>query len=313
MRARRRGLLKRCMRGAFELGQHLGLNILPVHFYSAIPDMRELKRDDYWKRPRSMVQVKGADVESQLAFVRECCPDELVVVQKTCAIYETSRRQNGEDGFGRIEADFLHCFITRKRPTKIIQIGAGLSTAVMLRAAKDASYTPEVVCVDPHPNRFLQETAKREEIRLIPEKAQVLDVGLLSDLPEGGLLFIDSTHTVKPGSEVNQLMLEVLPRLPAGIWVHFHDIYFPYDYPRDLMSANLVFPNESVLLHAFLSGNARYTLKASLSMLHYARPADLTRFLPNYRPARNEHGLSASDGDAPSSAYLQTVSPGTHE
>ena len=309
MKARFKGLFKRWMRGVFELGQHFGLNILPLHFYSAIPDIRELKKADHWKYARTMVDVKGADVENQLAFVRECCPDELVAAQKTSSIYETSRMRNGDDGYGRVEADFLFCFITKKRPTKIIQVGAGLSTAVILRAAEGLGYVPEVICIDPYPNRFLQEAAGKGQVKLIPQKAQLIDVGLLSDLPDGGLLFIDSTHTVKPGSEVNQLILEVLPRLPVGSWVHFHDIYFPYDYPRDLINTNLVFPNESVLLHAFLTGNQKYILRASLSMLHYARPTDLARFLPNYRAARNEHGLAISEGDAPSSIYLQAVFP----
>jgi len=97
----------------------------------------------------------------------------------------------------------------------------------------------------------------------------------------GDLLFIDSTHTVKVGSEVNILILEVLPQLSPGCYAHFHDIYFPYDYPCALFKIPF-FWNESVLLQAFLTGNARYSIAASLSMLHHAKPQALQMLLPNY-------------------------------
>jgi hypothetical protein len=307
VKAKCKELFKVCLRKLFELGQHLGLNILPLHFYSGIPDMRELKETNHWKNPRSMVGVNGVDTESQLAFARECCSDDLIRRQRTLGIFERCCRENGEPGYGHVEAEFLFCFISTKKPRKIIQIGAGLSTAVILLAAQEAGYTPEVVCIDPYPNKFLRDAYEHRRIKLIPSKTQLLEVSLLTALPDNGLLFIDSTHTVKPGSEVNYLILEVLPRLPIGSWVHFHDIYFPYDYPPNLMSTNLVFPNESVLLHAFLADNQKCALRASLSVLHHERPSALQRLLPNYRPSENVHGLVASEGDFPSSVYLQVV------
>ena len=90
---------------------------------------------------------------------------------------------------------------------------------------------------------------------------------------------------MKVGSEVNYFILEVLPRMIAGAFVHFHDIYFPYDYPRTLMS-DVVSPGESTLLHAFLIANEKYEIAAALSMLHYARPKELGELIPRYRPQR---------------------------
>ena len=174
-----------------------------------------------------MVGVNGVDLESQLAFVRECCSDTLIARQETLRIYECCSTENGQPGYGTIEADFLYCFICSKKPPKIVQIGAGLSTAVILLAAKEAGYTPKVVCIDPFPNRFLRDAHEHRQIELISKKAQLVELDVLTDLQDNGLLFIDSTHTVEPGSEVNYLILEVLPGLPMGSWVHFHDIYFP--------------------------------------------------------------------------------------
>ena len=103
----------------------------------------------------------------------------------------------------------------------------------MLLAAKESDYKPEIICIDPYPNRFLKRSDRANEIRLIPKKVQLVDLEMLTELGDNGFLFIDSTHTVKPGSDVNYLILEVLPRLRVGSWVHFHDIYFPFDYSRD--------------------------------------------------------------------------------
>ena len=302
-----RELSKKAIRKTFEVGQHIGLNILPLHFYSGIPDLRELKRDEDWKKPRSMVGVSGTDIPSQFSFIRECCRDGLNHRLRRLGIYDACRRENGDDGYGAVEADFLYCFIFSKQPKRIVQVGAGLSTAVILLAAREADYQPEVICIDPYPNPFLVRSHQEGRIKLIRQKAQALDHEFLSDLGEDGLLFIDSTHAVKPGSEVNFIILEVLPRLQPGHWVHFHDIYFPYDYSRDILRKGLFFPNESVLLHAFLIGNPRFSVRAALGMLHYADPEKLQEYLPRYQPAQNIEGLAVSPGDFPSALYLQVV------
>jgi hypothetical protein len=298
---------KKGLRILLEIGQHFGFNILPCHFYSEIPNFKELRRNEYWKKPRSMIGVHGTDIESQFAFIKECCCEDLIERQRKGDIYDYCRNENGEPGFGPAEADFLYCFIYTKRPNRIIQVGAGLSTAVMLLASEESHYKPEIICVDPYPNKFLEKSDRANKIRLIPRKVQLVDLEMLTELGSNGLLFIDSTHTVKPGSDVNYLILEVLPRLKEGIWVHFHDIYFPFDYSRDILGGGLFFSNESVFLHTFLIDNPRYTLRASLGMLHYANPSKLQKFLPNYRPSRNSDGLRISEGHFPSSAYLRVI------
>jgi len=254
-----------------------------------------------------MVGVNGAETASQLNFVKECCSPELIERQKRGSIYSRACAKNGEPGYGPIEADFLFSFISSTRPQRIVQVGCGVSTAVMLQAAEEAGYAPEMVCVDPYPTCFLEEADHSKRIKLIREKAQRVGMETLTDLGDNGLLFMDSTHTVKPGSEVNRIVLEVLPRLKKGSWAHFHDIRFPYDYSRHILGADLFFNNESVLLHAFLVHNQRYSLRAALSMLHYAAPSELQKFLPNYRPSRDEFGLEVSEGHFPSSAYLQVI------
>jgi hypothetical protein len=298
---------KQGLRTVFELGQHLGVDILPRHYYSEIPDFSDLRSDDRWKEPRSMTGVNGIAIPDQLRFVRECCTPPLVERLLAGDVHERACVLNGEPGFGPVEADFLYAFLAAQRPKRIVQVGCGVSTAVMLLAAAEAGAAAEVVCIEPFPSGFLRDAAREGRIELIPERAQNVPLGILTGLGADCLLFVDSSHTVKPGSEVNRLILEVLPRLRPGAWVHFHDIFFPYDYQRGLLADELFFCNESVLLHAFLIHNPKYTIRAALSMLHYAAPDELRKSLPNYRPAENEQGLRRSDGHFPASAYLQVL------
>lgn len=282
------------------------MDLLPHHFYSEIPDIAELKKNRTWKEPFSLIGVDGADLKQQLEFVRECC-ELWVDDQKTAHPYAHACSKNGAPGFGPIEADFLHCFIRSQKPGRIVQVGCGVSTAVILSAAKAAGYRPEIVCVEPYPNSFLLDSDRSGEIKLVAKKAENLGLDIFLELGKNGLLFVDSTHTVKPGSEVSRLILEILPRLRKMSWVHFHDIYFPYDYSRRLLTEDVFFPHESVLLHAFLVNNRKFTIKACLSMLHYSKSSELGLFFPNYKPSQNDHGLEISKGHFPSSIYLQAA------
>jgi len=298
---------KQGLRTIFELSQHLGVDILPRHYYSEIPDVNDLRGHDEWKQPRSMVGINGIAIPDQLQFVRDCCPPPVVQRLGAGDIHPQACLKNGESGFGPVEADFLHAFIASRRPRRIVQVGCGVSTAVILRAAEEANYTPELLCIEPFPTEFIRAADRAERIELVPRKAQKVPLEVLTELDGDDFLFVDSSHTVKPGSEVNRLILEVLPRLKRGTWVHFHDIFFPYDYQRGLLSDELFFCNESVLLQAYLTNNPRYTIRASLSMLHYAAPDELREYLPNYHPAENEQGLKRSEDHFPASTYLQVI------
>src|ERR1700716_2636411 len=164
----------------FVLGQRFGWDVLPRHFYSAIPNIRELQRSESWKRPSSMTGVPGADIESQLSFLRGCCLPPLPKRLKQGGIYEYACRENGQPGYGPVEADFLYCFVTTKRPNRIVQVGCGVSTAVILLAAKEANYRPEIICVDPFPTAYLIRIGEQKLIELISEPAEQVDLEILT-------------------------------------------------------------------------------------------------------------------------------------
>jgi len=301
-------LAKRWWQRAFRILQRLGVNVVPEHFYSGIPNIADLERRTDWRRPRSMHGIAANGPERQIALLEAMLSPHFDVLRNRSVLEDSIVGGGADGGYGEIEADVLFAFVATNRPKRIVQIGCGVSTAIMLRAAKHANYKPEIVCVEPYPSSYLVEAHKNDLIRLVDKPAQIVDLSTLTDLAAGDLLFIDSTHAVKPGSEVNYLVHEVLPRLAEGVWVHFHDIYFPYDYSRHTPSDDLFFAQESALLYAFLTGNPGYRVEISLSLVHYSCPEELRRLIPKYEPDGQVDGLSTgTGGHFPSSIWLRVV------
>lgn len=303
-------LAKRSWHGVFRHLQRVGVNVLPEHFYSGVPNINDLAHRTDWRKPRSMYGIAHGSVDEQLSLLRAWLAPHRDVLQVE-SVHAGALPAGGRDaGYGEIEADVLFGFVASCKPVRVIQIGCGVSTAVMLMAADKAGYKPSVTCVEPYPSAYLKACESKQLLQLIERPAQMVEAKALSDLSAGDLLFIDSTHAVKPGSEVNYLVHEVLPRLRPGVWVHFHDIYFPYDYTRDVLAGDLLFPQESTLLYAFLTHNSRYRLEASLSMIHYANPEGLQALIPKYEPSRQVDGLATLQGQHfPSSAWLRVAGP----
>lgn len=297
--------LKLIIRKFFECGQQIGVDVLPRHFYSEIPSIKELKRSGAWKTAFSMTGVTGADPEDQIAFVNNCCPPAMIEKLRAGDIHGQACTMNGETGFGPTEADFLFAYIAQQQPKQIVQIGCGVSTAICLLASEHAGYHPEIICIEPYPTSFLMEQSTAGKITLVQKKAEAIDLAFIESLSSDLLFFVDSSHTLGPAGEVSRIILEMLPRLKGGATIHFHDIYFPYDYSPDILDSSLFFWHESVLLHAFLCGNSRFCIQASLSMLHHARQKQLVACLPNYHPAECEHGILTSKGHFPASTYLR--------
>jgi hypothetical protein len=216
-------------------------------------------------------------------------------------------------GYGYIEAQALHGFIRHYKPKQIIEVGSGVSTYCMLKAseinARETGQAAKIVSIEPYPSNRLRTLLG---IELITQKVQNVPFEAFTALGANDLLFIDSSHTVKAGIDVNYLILEVLPRLQSGVLVHFHDIYLPYDYQRDVTRTFLYWA-ETSLLRAFLIFNSHVKIVVCLSHLHYDRQDVLRDVFPEYHPQADVNGLSSETYTAfsaipehfPSSTYLQ--------
>jgi hypothetical protein len=302
-----KNLIKSQLHFVFEIGQRFGFDILPRHFYSEIPDLRTLKNTTSWRSPFTMSGVLGASVDEQSAWAEEVVVPELRPRLAQGNILHQACLDNGEPGYGQIEAEFLHCFVKRYKPGKILQIGCGVSTAVCLRAALEISYQPRIICVEPHPTAFLRRSSKDGVIKLMEMKAQDIDLGILSQLGDGDLFFVDSSHTLGPAGEVTRIILEMLPRLGAGVFAHFHDVGFPYDYQAAVLEEDLFFPHETALLLAFLTLNPHFRIMASFSMLHHDKQESLRKLFPHYIPATFVDGIRTTEGHCPSSIFIRRI------
>ena len=122
---------------------------------------------------------------------------------------------------------------------------------------QEDGYKSELVSVEPYPRQFLKDGFPGLG-RHITSKVQDLELSFFDQLQANDILFIDCSHVSRIGSDVQFLYLEVLPRLREGVVVHAHDIFLPYEYPREWVVQNRVFWNEQYLLQAFLSLNPEY-------------------------------------------------------
>src|SRR5262249_55718043 len=160
------------LRAVFELGQRLGIDLLPRHFYSEIPDIGSLRREPDWKRAYTMTAVPGADIEQQFSFVNDICTPEMVAYLASSRVHPAACSANGHDGFGVAEADFLHAFVRKIRPKGIVQVGWGVSTAVILGAAIEAAFEPQIECIEPYPNQYLISLRNSGRIQLVNARAE---------------------------------------------------------------------------------------------------------------------------------------------
>jgi len=142
------------------------------------------------------------------------------------------------------------------KPNLIIEVGSGYSSLLSAQAGQKNGNT-ELICIEPYPAEVLKKGFPGLK-QLVTTRVQDMDPTFFEQLQAGDILFIDSTHVVQIGSDVNFLFLEVLPRLKPGVIVHIHDIYLPAAGRRDWVMENTRFWNEQYLLQAFLIMNKGY-------------------------------------------------------
>ena len=307
-----RKAIKRAMLGVHKLGVRLGIQVLPLHYYSPVPNILELQRTrDVWAGKSELPGV-SANLEEQAAALQAIC----MPYQNEYAgnkFYKEGVSDHFGLGYGYIEAQALHGFMRRYKPERIVEVGSGVLTYCMSKAAemnaKETGRPAKIVSIEPYPSAALRDLPA---IELVAQPVQTVPMDVFTALKENDLLFIDSSHTVKPGGDVNRIILEVLPRLRKGVIVHFHDIFLPYDYQRDVCRTFLHWA-ETSLLHAFLVFNEKVRIVVCLSHLHYERKEVLRRVFPEYNPQTDVEGMSCEKHRPdellaehfPSSTYLQ--------
>lgn len=242
----------------------------PGHYYSPIPNPDEVRvsEERIFAMPR---ELPGIDLneEGQLRLFRELAAfyGEMPFTEE--------KKQGLRYYFDNIvfcytDAVILYSMLRWLRPKRLIEVGSGFSSAVSLDTNDlflDGSV--DFTFIEPFPERLfgLLSEKDRERIALIQKPLQEVDLSLFRKLKAGDVLFIDSTHVSKTGSDVNYIIFDVLPVLEPGVWIHFHDIMYPFEYPREWVYEGRSW-NEAYMLRAFLQHNRDYRIRLFNTYLH---------------------------------------------
>lgn len=233
------------------------------HYYSPVPNLKEIDTQIF----KSISELPGINLtpESQIKFLEN-------VVSKYKAEFDCFGINEPQDdsgyfslngSFGEVDGDVLYSIIRHYRPENVIEIGSGFSTLLSVHALeknKTLYNVPyKLIAIEPYPPDFLKNKLGLK-IELLPKKVQEVDICLFSILKENDILFIDSTHVAKAGSDVCYEILEILPRLNKGVFVHIHDIFMPLEYPETWVMKNKIFWNEQYILQAFLAFNDSFEI-----------------------------------------------------
>ncbi len=169
-----------------------------------------------------------------------------------------------QDWFPRLDAAAAYGLVRRLRPRRIVEIGSGHSTRFLARAVADGGLATEIVAIDPAPRASLGRLGVTHHAMLLADA----DPGLFAALGASDILFVDSSHVAMPGTDLDRIMGDVLPRLPTGVLVHIHDILLPDAYPEAWRWRGY---NESIPVAALLQGGG-YELVFSSHWVVSRRP-----------------------------------------
>ncbi len=227
-----------------HLTDRWGYHIRPIHYYEPIPDFRAITLEQITRRR----EFPGIDFrwDEQLTLLNELSGyhDELNALEF-----------NFDNGyFSGFDAAVYYSLIRHLKPQSVIEIGGGYSTQLAAKALT-TNGGGKLTCIEPYPERL---NGVGPHVELIQKRVEEIDINFFSCLSAGDILFIDSSHAVKFGSDVCYEFLQLLPRLTPGVWIHVHDIFFPHDYPAEWLIERRMALNEQYLVEAFLSFNERF-------------------------------------------------------
>jgi hypothetical protein len=179
------------------------------------------------------------------------------------------------------DSEYLYSFVRYFKPGRIIEIGSGFSSLMIENAIAQNKtdvphYACQHICIEPYEQPWLEETG----VELIREKAESIDKSLFNQLQPNDILFIDSSHIIRPQGDVLFEVLELLPSLKPGVFIHVHDIFTPKDYPDEWIFKDHLMWNEQYLLEAFLAFNGGFRIIGALNYLAHHYPVQFSEKCP---------------------------------
>jgi predicted O-methyltransferase YrrM len=245
----------------------------PGHFYSPIPDLREIDLDASRLFGEHNLPLVGINLRPEDQIRTFNTISERVAITEFSEEKIPQRRYYSQNNqYGLTDAYTLVGMLRMLRPRRVIEVGSGFSSAVMLDSLP-VEDSPRFTFVEPFPARLQTLLRPEDDVRfeLLERRIQDVPLSTFATLQANDLLFIDSSHVVKTGSDVVYLLTDVLPRLGSGVVVHIHDIFFPFELP-EIWVRNGHGWSENYLLKAFLQFNTAFEILLFLSWMHNQSP-----------------------------------------
>lgn len=199
--------------------------------------------------------------------------DQLALWQKLKAYtpeFDFPEHPTADDGIYHRRNDFfcdndgfvLYSLLRQLNPRRVIEIGSGYSTKLIAAAmAKNGRPDARVTCIEPYRADVIRNLNVERHVTPLQE----MDLSMFQELAYGDVLFVDSSHVVKPYGDVTLIFAHILPRLARGVWVHFHDIFLPHDYPASWMVQQRHSYTEQYMLSAFLAHNGAWEVQFAVN------------------------------------------------
>jgi predicted O-methyltransferase YrrM len=255
------------------------------HYYSPIVSVDEVaeRASIIFQDPNKSIPEIDLNVDEQLQILRSF-RDIYQNFPYEEDHQDALRFKLNNDFFFATDAVVLYCMLQYLKPGKIIEIGSGYSSSLML----DVSDKAELTFIEPNPERLfgLLNDSDKSRADIIVKKIQDVNLDQFKKLSKGDILFVDSSHVSKTGSDLNWIIFEILPLLNEGVVIHFHDIFYPFEYPKKWIFEGRNW-NEAYILRAFLMNNSRYKIKF---FNHYMRLFYSDIF--NFKSCKSDSGSS---------------------
>lgn len=239
------------------------LYVPPGHFFSPIPHLDEVRKDEPIIFGAASETLPGIDlnVAEQLTLFKALArfyADMPFEAEKGSGL----RYHFVNDAYTYGDGIVLYGMIRHLEPKKIIEVGSGFSSCLILDT-NDLFFNGQIstTFIEPYPQllKSLLQEKDKDATNLISKRLQDVSLNVFESLEENDILFIDSTHVSKINSDVNYLVFEILPRLSKGVYIHIHDVFYPFEYPKWWVYEGRGW-NEAYLLRAFLEYNENFKI-----------------------------------------------------
>lgn len=277
------------------------LSVLPVKYHYFQPIYRAEKGSLTTIVPTAQGNPTSVSQDSLLSSLEEYATesDKFPIDRPASWDKQPSYYYYYYGSFGSGDAEVLYALICHLKPRRIVEVGSGFSTLVMVAAARanarEGYDRPAITCIEPYEAHWLSRVT---EVELLRQPVDRVVREVFESLGDGDLLFIDSSHVIRPGDDVWFVFFKLLPSLKRGCWVHFHDIFLPKDYPPNWVEENKAFWNEQYILAAFLSFNEVCRPQLMLNAIYHEDRDSLERVCPVLKRQSNRE---------PGSAWIQKV------